>query len=183
MQQSQPSQEARLHFLEYWRVIKTRKAVVFAVLLLVTLVAATVTYFQPKIYAAATRIKVEQERLTVAVFQQQVVPSYDPYFLQTQYEIIQSQKILYPVIEQLKLIQVWADRHDALPIPSVEIAFQRLKGQIAARRYRDTSLIEIDVYDQDPRLAATIAHTLAEVFEKERLEEMRRQVLKGLDKL
>ena len=183
MQQSQPSQEARLHFLEYWRVIKTRKAVVFAVFLLVALVAATVTYFQPKIYAAATRIKVEQERPSIDIWQQQAIPSYDPYFLQTQFEIIQSQKILYPVIEQLKLIQVWADRHEALPVASVELAFVRLKGQIVARRYRDTSLIEIAVYDQDPRLAATIANSIAEIFEKERLEEKRRQVVKGLDKL
>jgi len=183
MQQSQPSQEARLHFLDYWRVIKTRKAVVFSVFLLVVLVAATVTYFQPKTYAAAARIKVEQERPTVDVFERNIQPSYDPYFLQTQEKIIVSRKILYPVIEQLKLIQVWADRHDPLPVESLDVAFQRLSKQIVTGRERDTSLIQIAVYDQDAQLAAALANTIAEVFEKERLEEKRRQVSKGLDKL
>ena len=183
MQQSQPSRESRLQFLDYWRVVKTRKAIVFAVFLLVLLTAATVTYFQPKIYAGIARIKVEQERPSVAVFQQQMLPSYDPYFLQTQYEIIQSQKILYPVIEQEKLLKVWADRHQALPNASIDMALQRLKNQIAVRRFRDTSLIEITVYDEDPRLAATIANSITEVFEKDRLEVKRHQVLRGLDKL
>ncbi|HUK83242.1 MAG TPA: polysaccharide biosynthesis tyrosine autokinase [Verrucomicrobiae bacterium] len=183
MQQSQPSQEARLHFLDYWRVIKTRKAVVFVVFLLVVLVAATVTYFQPKIYAGDTRIKVEQERPSVEVFQQQAVPAYDPYFLQTQYEIIQSQKTLYPVIERLNLIKRWEELRHPLPIPTMEFALQRLKNQLAVRRYRDTSLIEIVVTEEDPNLAADISNTIADEFEKERLDVKRQQVLKGIDKI
>jgi capsular exopolysaccharide synthesis family protein len=183
MQQPASFQEARLQFLDYWRVIKTRKAVVFAVFLLVVLVATTVTFLQPKIYASACRIKVEQEKPTVDVFSANYVPSYDPYFLRTQYEIIQSQKILHPVIEKLNLIKVWAERNRPLPLPTMDLAFQRLKGQIGVRPFRDTSLIEIIVYDEDPQLAAYLANSIAEVFEKQRLEEKRRQVLKGLDKL
>ena len=108
MDPTQLSPETRLNFLDYWRVIKTRKAIVFVVFLLVVLVAATVTFFQQKIYVSTVRIKVEQEHPTVAVFEQQYLPSYDPYFLQTQYEIIQSQKILYPVIERLNLQKRWS---------------------------------------------------------------------------
>ncbi|MEI6083210.1 MAG: polysaccharide biosynthesis tyrosine autokinase [Verrucomicrobiota bacterium] len=183
MQQSQGFSEDRLQFLDYWRVIKTRKAVVVAIFLLVVLVSATITFLQPKIYASGARIKVEQEKPTVDVFQAQFVPSYDPYFLQTMYEIIQSQKILHPVIQKSDLMKVWAERGRPLALPSMDLAFNRLKGQIAVRRFRDTSLIEIIVYDEDPQLAAYLANTIAEVFEKERLEEKRRQVLKGLEKL
>ena len=183
MQQAQPLQEARLHVLDYWRVIKTRKAVVFAVFLLVMLVVTTITLLKPKLYLAITRIKVEQERPTVQVFENQAIPSYDPYFLQTQYEIIQSQKILHPVIERLNLMKVWADRHQPLAVASIDVAFMRLKNQISVRRFRDTSLIEISVLDEDPQLAAVIANTIADVFERERLEVKRQQVLKGLHKL
>jgi polysaccharide biosynthesis transport protein len=183
MEQTQSSQEGKLHFLDYWRVVKTRKAIVFVVFLLVLLVTATVTYFQPKIYSATTRIKVEQERPTVEVFQQQGPVGYDPYFLQTQYEIIQSRKILYPVVERLKLPEVWAKRNQPLPIATTEMGFQRLSRSIACRRFRDTSLIEIATYDEDPQLAAQTANTVADTFERERLEEKRKQVLKGVDKL
>ena len=52
----------------------------------------------PKIFSAATRIKIEQERPAVSLTPEgQSIPSYDPYFLQTQYEILQSQKVLHPV--------------------------------------------------------------------------------------
>jgi len=180
MEPTQAAPEARLHFLDYWRVIRTRKAIVFAVFLLVVLVASVVTYFQPKIYASATRIQVEQEHPSVDVFERQQTPSYDPYFLQTQYEIIQSQKILYPVIDRLGLQKYYSDNGQSLPL---EAALKRLKNNLGVRRYRDTSLIEISVQDKDATEAAEIANTIAEVFESDRLEVKRQQTARGLDKL
>jgi succinoglycan biosynthesis transport protein ExoP len=184
MEQSQSFSEARLHFLDYWRVIRTRKAVVFAVFLLVVLVAATVTLMQPRIYLASCRIRVEQEQPAVDPFgPRQFTTPYDPYFLQTQYEILTSQKILHPVIEKIDLMRIWAERHQPLPVPTIDLAFRRLKGQVGVRRYRDTSLIEISVQDEDPQVAAKIANTIASVFEQERLDFKRDQVMKGLNKL
>ena len=180
MDPTQAAPESRLNFLDYWRVIKTRKTIVFMVFLLVVLVAVTVTFLQTKIYQSSCRIKVEQEKPSVAVFQQQYVPSYDPYFLQTQEKIIQSQKVLYPVIEKLGLQKRWAIRGVVLP---TELAFRRLKGRLTVSRYRDTSLIEIFAQDEDPQLAADIANTVAEIFERERLEVKREQTLKGIAKL
>src|ERR1051326_4106293 len=108
MDTTQASPETRLHFLDYWRVIRTRKVIVFLVFLLVVLTVFTITLFQPKIYMASARIKVEPERPIVSMTSDgRDMPIYDPYFLQTQYEIIQSQKILYAVIERLNLTQVW----------------------------------------------------------------------------
>ncbi len=172
--------EVRLHFLDYWRVVKTRKAIVFMVFLIVILVAATVTFFQPKIYMSASRIKVEQERLTVELFQQQGYGGYDPYFLQTQYEIIQSQKILYPVIERFDLRKRWAYGGDPLPM---ELVFRMLKRAMSVQRFRDTSLIEIRVFDQDTQLAADLSNSIADTFEKDRLEVRRQQTMKGLLKV
>ncbi len=180
MDSTQAAPEVRLHFLDYWRVIRTRKAIVFAVFVLVVLVASVVTYFQPKIYMSATRIQVEQERPSVAVFTQQQMPSYDPYFLQTQYEIIQSQKILYPVIQRLELQKRYAEGGQPLPL---ETAIKRLKANLGVRRYRDTSLIEISVLDKDPAQAAEIANTIAEIFESDRLDVKRQQTARGLEKL
>jgi succinoglycan biosynthesis transport protein ExoP len=180
MDQTQSTQETRLHFLDYWRVIKSRRIIVFMVFLLVALVVGTVTSFQPKIYMSAARIKVEQERPNVNVFEQAQTPGYDPFFLQTQYEIIQSQKILYPVIERLDLRKRWGTPENPLPL---DFAFDRLKRSLSVRRSRDTSLIDIAVFDRDNRLAADIANTIAELFERDRLEVKSQQTQKGIDKL
>lgn len=183
METNQPVQEARLHFLDYWRVVKTRWPIVLTVFLLTIITVATVTYLQPKTYLASVRIKVEPERPTVSLVEQANYPTYDPFFLATQNEIIQSQRILSPVIERIGLIQKWADRKEGLPIKSMDLAVQRLKRQIVVRRFRDTSLIEIAVYDTSPQLAAEIADVTAKMFETDRLDEKKRQTLRGLEKL
>lgn len=173
--------EFRPHFLDYWRVIKTRKIIVFIVFLLAVIVAGTVSFFQPRIYTAAARIKVEPDRPTVAVYEAPSFAGYDPYFLQTQYEIIQSKQTLYPVIEKRELQKRWGGKGgDVLPL---DVAFRRLKANLAVRRYRDTSLIEIAVFDEDPKLAADLANTVADIFEKQRLERKKEQTLKGITKL
>ena len=44
-------EEAKLHFLDYWRIIRVRKAVVLAVFLLVTITTALVTFILPPLKA------------------------------------------------------------------------------------------------------------------------------------
>jgi capsular exopolysaccharide synthesis family protein len=127
---------------------------------------------------ASLRIQ-EQERIAVSVFDREVSPGYDPYFLQTQYEIIQSQKILYPVIERFELQKKWG-RNQPLPM---DLALQVLKDSLGVRRFRDTSLIEISVESVEPSLAAQLANAIAEVFSTERLELRRKETQRGLDKL
>src|SRR5579862_6382568 len=179
MDTTQASPETRLHFLDYWRVIRSRKVIVFLVFLLVVLTVFTITLFQPKIYMASARIKVEPEKPTVQMSDAHDGPIYDPYFLQTQSLIIQSKKILYPVIDRLNLQQVWGP-DGKLP---QDLAFKRLKGSLSVARSRDTSLIEITVYDHDGGLAAEIANTTADIFEHDRLEVKHQQTQKGIDKL
>ena len=165
--------------MDYWRVIRTRKVILFLVFLIVVLTVFTITLFQPKIYMVTARIKVEPERPTVQMGGGTEMPIYDPYFLQTQYEILQSQKILYPVIERLNLRQHWGGD---VKLPE-DVAFRRLKGGMSVRRFRDTSLIEISVYDHEGALAAEIANTIADYYKDERLEVKREDTQKGIDKL
>jgi succinoglycan biosynthesis transport protein ExoP len=175
--------EPKLHFLDYWRVVKSRKAIVFTVALLVVLTAATFTYFQPRIFVSSVRIKVEPDKPNVAVFERESVPSYDPYFLQTQYEIIQSKNILYPVIEQMGLHTVeYFGKAAGRPL-RLDEAFSVLRQKLSVRQYRNTTLIEISVYDERPQLAADIANKIAKVFEEQRLQVKRELTLRGLEAL
>ena len=56
----QPQQEARLHFLDYWRIIRIRKTVIIAVFLLVVITATLVTFILPESFVSTARIKVER---------------------------------------------------------------------------------------------------------------------------
>jgi succinoglycan biosynthesis transport protein ExoP len=180
-----PHSESRLHFLDYWRVIRARWVIVFAIFLLVVLVAGVVTFLQPKIYRSITRIRVEQEHTVIPVLSdtRNNAPTYDPYFLETQKKIIRSQRILHPVITRLSLIKRWTESGDKLPQQTIEFAYYKLLNAVDVDRDRDTSLILISVRDRDPRLAADIANAIAESFEQDRLEVAREQTVKGIEKL
>src|SRR5438093_12018567 len=86
--------EIKLHFLDYWRIIRIRKTVILAVFLLVALTATFVTYVLPKFYASSVRIKVEGDVSDInPISDRPTVRNYDPYLLQTEFEIIQSQAV------------------------------------------------------------------------------------------
>src|SRR3979411_311568 len=98
----QPTQETKLHFLDYWRIIRIRKTVILAVFLLVVITATLVTLILPESYSSMTRIKVERDVGDVAgIAEQRFNAGYDPYFIQTEFETIQSEKVLSKVIQEM----------------------------------------------------------------------------------
>jgi uncharacterized protein involved in exopolysaccharide biosynthesis len=58
---TQTPQEAKLHFLDYWRIIRIRKTVILAVFLLVVITATLVTFILPESFSSKARIKVERD--------------------------------------------------------------------------------------------------------------------------
>ncbi|MFH0908934.1 MAG: polysaccharide biosynthesis tyrosine autokinase [bacterium] len=177
-------QEAQLHFLDYWRVIRSRKEIIIAVVLLVVLTGVAYTLTLPRIYMANARILVREDAMDVDVFERQYVASYNPYFLKTQFEIIQSRPILNQVIDNLNLQQVWGSklgeeggtlrREDTLLL---------LGRSLRVNQYRDTSLIDIQVYREDAEEAARIANEIAAVYRDQRLSVKRREIKRAVDAL
>src|SRR5580692_4277439 len=101
---SSPPPEAKLHFLDYWRIIRIRKTVILAVFLLVVITATLVTFILPESYSSTARIKIERDQSDIATLAgQQVMSTYDPYFIQTEFEVIQSEVVLGKVVEGLGL--------------------------------------------------------------------------------
>lgn len=176
--------DSKLHFLDYWRVIKSRKEIILAVVLLVVLTGLFYTLTMPKIYMANARISVREDMLDVPVFERQYLSSYNPFFLKTQYEIIQSRPILYQVIQNLDLQQKWAAKYGAEGgVLRREDAYMILSKAVRVNQYRDTSLIDIQVYSDDREEAARIANEIANVYREQRLSLKRREVKRGVDAL
>jgi capsular exopolysaccharide synthesis family protein len=181
-QQTAPEPESELHFLDFWRVIRSRKEIVLALTLLVFLTGIGYTYSLPKLYRAQTRIEVRDDALNVDVFERQFGGAYNPYFLRTQFEIIQSRPILDKVAENLSLAQKWGAElnPDHSPLQP-EYVHAILSRSVRADPYRDTTLIAISATRENPEEAAQIANMMASVYREQRLNLKRQELRRGLD--
>jgi succinoglycan biosynthesis transport protein ExoP len=163
--------EMKLHFLDYWRIIRLRKTVILLVFLLVVLTTVAVTFWLPKTYASMARIKVEKDVPDIPGIENKSNYSpYDPFWLQTEFEVIQSSSVLNEVIKNLNLNEKWAAQYGlAGGKLKTEETYGILKGKINVKQSRNTSLIEIWVYDENKEEAAEIANTIADVYRDIRL--------------
>src|SRR6201987_2803685 len=92
---TQAPPENKLHFLDYWRIIRIRKTVILAVFLLVVITATLVTFILPESFSSTARIKIERDQSDITGFTERGgMGAYDPYFIQTEFEVIQSELIL-----------------------------------------------------------------------------------------
>ena len=164
------SDEVKLHFLDYWRVVRIRWPLVLLAFLLVLLTAAVVTYFQPREYQSSVFVEVRSTAENPRIFGpgDPNLPVHDPQLAPTVYQVIQRTGILYPVIEQLKLQERWAKDGRR---PSREVAYQILRNKLDVDEVRNTDLLQISVYDPNPQLAADIANKIVSVYQDRRVEE------------
>ncbi|MCX6904235.1 MAG: Wzz/FepE/Etk N-terminal domain-containing protein [Verrucomicrobia bacterium] len=173
--------ETKLHFLDYWRIIRIRKTVILAVFLLVSLTTTLVTFILPEAYSSTVRIQVEKDSPDVAgVTERTYLPAYDPYWIQTEFEKIQSKTVLYKVIERLGLNQVWAKKYkDTGTLPN-DVTFMILKSMLDVRQSRNTSLIEIRVVSEKAFEAAQIANKIAEIYGETRRSKRQEVTERGI---
>ena len=133
--------------------------------------AAIVTAILPKWYLSTAQVRVEKPDGEMQLFQNQSSSYYDPYFLQDQFKIMQAPKILHPVIERLDLnrrIGTMLDSPDPLPI---DITTNYLvRKMLKLESPRNSSLINLGVFAQDPQLAADIANEIARVYSDDRID-------------
>ena len=145
----------------------------------------------PAQYRATARIKVEPEVIDIARLRNDIAglggpardPSvYDPYFIQTEIEVIQSEAVLRKAVEFLRLNAEWGEKYaGGNPLKTVE-SIKLLRHRVAAYVVPSTLyLIEIRATSEDPAEAAKIANATAEAYMKYRVEERRQLILKGIE--
>ncbi|OVE73621.1 hypothetical protein BVX94_03390, partial [bacterium B17] len=140
------SQEA-LHFLDYWQVIRARKEIIIAVFLFFVVTAVVVTYSTPRTYMASTVIQIKKDTSDVDVFTRERV-NYDPLFLRTQFEIIQSRLVLEEMIRRRDLTSKFAKAFgwtDESGKNILNMTYSMISGGMRVQQYRDTDLIEIQI--------------------------------------
>ncbi len=178
--------------LEHIAAIKGRKlmstkmivflAVSVPVFLFVLSTATIVTLILPESYSSKARIKMQPATVGLpgSTAQPSSAGAYDPYFIQTEFEVIQSEKILDPVVELLDLNAKWARKFHMEGKLRSDESLKILKSRIELRPVRNTSIIEITVYSDDKGEAAEIANAVAGVY-RDYCQEKRTKLMLDLE--
>ncbi len=125
------------------------------VFLAVVILATVITFLLPESYVGIARLK-----LAGASPQ-----NYDPYRLQTEFEVIESSVVLKPVADSLNLGARWSKMFAGSggTLPDDEVV-ELMKRQLFLQPVRNTSIFEIRYYSQSPKEAAEIANKIAGVY-------------------
>jgi len=143
------------------------------VFLMVFGTSAVIAFILPESFASTARISITASAAGSSA--QEPLPlggRYDPYFIQTEFEVIQSEIILGKVIQDLDLNKEWGKKYangEKLKTPET---MNILKGRMDLRPVRGTSLIEIRVYSDRPDEAAMLANAIARVYQDHREQPM-----------
>jgi capsular exopolysaccharide synthesis family protein len=181
MNLSSPQQnEASLHAVDYWQVIKNRYGIILLTLLLVFMTAAVITYVMPKKYESSATIEVKPKSIGQSPFEGMNSPSYGTtpmtaQFFGTEFEKIKSSNSLAKVVENLSLVNKWGvDKETAIRI---------LKGIVNTQNIRGTDLISITVRHTDKEDARNVTMEVAKAYKAYRTEIESRDADKGLYEL
>src|SRR6185437_15612878 len=149
----------------YWSVLLKRRWTVLTAVLLLTTVAAIASFRSTPVYRATARVEVEAETPLLQplneVYQKTQT---DDAFLQTQIQVLRSDKLAWRTIEELKLAQnpafarppqAAADQ-DRRKLGLINLFRDRLNVQLVPR----TRMLLVGFDSSDPRLAAQVASTL-----------------------
>ena len=174
----------KLHILDYWRIIRVRFVTIMLVFLLTAVTTTVVTFTMPKTYMSLSRISIEKDTSDIAPLlgMQSGPAAFDPYFIQTEFEKIQSQKVLDKVVVRCELTEDWKRLNGGNLLDPIE-ARKILKKSIDIRQFRNTSIIELRAYDRDPRKAQEIAQALAMEYQNHRKDAQTARVKEGIKAL
>jgi capsular polysaccharide biosynthesis protein len=150
-------------------------AVFPVVFLIVFGVTALITFLSPPAFSSTSRIRLECDSPDLKPGDPGAVIVYDPYFIQTEFEVIRSDVVLNRAIERLNLNVLWRKEYAVEASPKKRELLAMLRKSIELRPIRNTMLIEIGAYSDKPEKAAAIANAIAEAYRDHRLEEQYRQ--------
>jgi len=170
---------------DFIRILRQRQALVWLILGVVMVTTVVVTALLPSWYLATTKVRVEKPEGEMKLFSAQASGAYDPFFLQDQFKIMQSEKILYPVIANLGLGAKLAESLGApgVVLPRATTYRYLVNKMLRIESQRSSSLIEINIYSQDPGLGADIANEIARVYSEDRIALATSEQREGFAKL
>ena len=194
--QDERRDEDEIDLLAYWHILVKRRWLVLSILAGVVALALLKTLMATPIYRATTVLQLEKAG-TQVVQVEGIQPDSDPYgwdpdFLQTQYELIQSRSLAERVANELNLDQAaldklsepgWLGRMLALLRPQSKAEANKKKvgaaaeaaeelrsaagvvsGGLSVEPVRNSRLVRINFDSSSPEVSARVANAVAEGF-------------------
>jgi capsular exopolysaccharide synthesis family protein len=194
--QDERRDEDEIDLLAYWHILVKRRWLVLSILAGVVALALLKTLMATPIYRATTVLQLEKAG-TQVVQVEGIQPDSDPYgwdpdFLQTQYELIQSRSLAERVANELNLDQAaldklsepgWLGRMLALLRPQSKAEANKKKvgaaaeaaeelrsaagvvsGGLSVEPVRNSRLVRINFDSSSPEFSARVANAVAEGF-------------------
>lgn len=109
--------------------------------------------------------------------------SYDPYFIQTEFEVLQSQAVLGKVAGALTRNSEWTREYAKGGMLTTNEAIAILKKHLQIKPVHNSRLIDVSFTSRDPHMAANVANAIAKAYQDYRLETRRQMTLKGIEVL
>jgi len=127
------------------------------------------------------RLRVEKDAPDVAGIAEPSA-SFDPYWVQTETERIQSKSVMSNVAQKLNLNEAWGEKRGGERLKS-EDTLALLKKRTTVSTDPKSGLIDIKVKSDNAEEAARIANTIAEVYRDQRLSERQQLAGRGVETL
>ena len=176
--QSPQQNEAALHAVDYWQVIKNRYGIILLTLLLVFMTAAVITYVMPKKFESEATIEVKPRTAGMSPLGPGFSDNQNlmtPQFFGTEFEKIKSYNSLSKVVSNLELTNKWGVEKDT--------AIRILKNIVSTQNIRGTDLISIRVRHTDKEDARNVTAEVAKAYKDYRTEIENRDADKALYEL
>ncbi len=166
--------EVKLHFLDYWRVIKNRMGLILLTFFLVMVTSGVYVFFLPREYYSRVTVEIKPDNNKgLDPINMGGMNRADPTFISTQFNILKKTEILYPVIQKLDLVSKLSPAGSPM---SPSWVARVLEKSMNVQEQRNTTLIEVGIYNTDARLAADIANTIATTYRDKRIDDLKKNV-------
>jgi uncharacterized protein involved in exopolysaccharide biosynthesis len=141
-------------------------ALFISVFLVVVVTTTLVTFILPESFVSQARIVLRPSTPDAVgrAASQGTSGAFDPGFVQTECEVIQSQAVLSQAIADLDLNREWGKRYASGERLKTPESTTLLRARMDLRPLPNTCVIEIRVYDERADEAAKVANAIAEAY-------------------
>lgn len=133
-----------------------------AAFLLTVLTGALIAFLTPNSYRSTAQITVLEDLPSAQAAL--TGSSYDPYFLQTEFKVIQSHVVLSKVIDALNLRDVWGKKFNNGQSLKESDCEGIIRSSLELQLIRNTKVIDVSTYRDNPDEAARLANGIVEAY-------------------
>ncbi|MGC2109040.1 MAG: polysaccharide biosynthesis tyrosine autokinase [Candidatus Korobacteraceae bacterium] len=164
MEASMASAQDYVSLATYWHTLLKRRWTIATVAVVVTTIAAIVSFRMQPIYKATARVQVESETPLIQSIEEMFQKSEaDDTFVQTQIQVLKSENLAWRTIEQLGLTQRLISPRKLAKIPpdtrKVRL-INAFKKRLTVELTPKTRMLAVSFEDPDPQLAARVSTSL-----------------------